>query len=324
MSQTRAEPVASTPCATPLGAAQAVLAAKGRSFYWASKLLGTRHADRATRLYGFCRYVDDLADEATSVASAQAALAQTRVAIGTGITDDPLIQDMLALMRECAIDPAIVRELIDGVASDLGAVRMADEAALLRYCYRVAGTVGLMMCAVLDVTDIRAHAHAVDLGIAMQLTNICRDVAGDALLHRVYLPASLLGDVDAEALIHPVASVQPPVTACVASLLEKAELYYRSGEQGLAYLPVGARSGILVAARIYRAIGTTLKRRHYRYWPQRMVVSTAAKTAITAHALLTRPFTFSFWQPHGAHNPILHATLHGLPCIRSTEPAHAP
>lgn len=319
MSQTRAESVP-----TPLGAAQAVLAAKGRSFYWASKLLGTRHADRATRLYGFCRYVDDLADEATSIASAQAALEQTRAAIRTGITHDPLIQDMLALMSECAIDPAIVLELIDGVASDLGTVRIADEVALLRYCYRVAGTVGLMMCAVLDVTDTRAHAHAVDLGIAMQLTNICRDVASDALLHRVYLPAALLGDVEAESLINPIASLQPQVTACEASLLEKAELYYRSGEQGLAYLPVGARSGILVAARIYRAIGTTLQRHHYRYWPQRVVVSTAAKALITAHALLTRPFALSFWRPHHAHNTMLHATLHGLPCIRGADPAHAP
>jgi phytoene synthase len=319
MTQLQTEPIP-----TALGAAQAVLAAKGRSFYWASKLLGTRHAQRATRLYGFCRYVDDLADEATSTASAYAALEQTSIAIRTGITDDPLIQDMLALMRECAIDPAIVLELIQGVASDLDTVRIADEAALLRYCYQVAGTVGLMMCAVLDVRDTRAHAHAVDLGIAMQLTNICRDVAGDALLHRVYLPASLLGDVDAAALINPIASIQPQVKACVASLLEKAEHYYGSGEQGLAYLPVGARSGILVASRIYRAIGTTLKRRHYHYWPQRMVVSPAAKAAITAHALLTRPLAISFWRPNRAHNEILHTALYGLPSIRATEPAHAP
>lgn len=319
MSQTRAEPVP-----TALSAAQSVLAAKGRSFYWASKLLGTRHAARATRLYGFCRYVDDLADEATSPALAHAALTQTSTAIRTGITDDPLIEDMLALMRECAIDPAIVLELIEGVASDLGTVRIVDEAALLRYCYQVAGTVGLMMCNVLDVTDTRAHAHAIDLGIAMQLTNICRDVASDALLHRVYLPASLLGDVDAEALVNPIANMQPQVKVCVASLLEKAERYYLSGEHGLAYLPVGARSGILVAARIYRAIGTTLKRRNYNYWAQRIVVSSAAKAVITAHALLTRPLALSFWRPHRSHNKTLHTSLRGLPCILATEAAHAP
>jgi phytoene synthase len=319
MIQTRAEPISGA-----LGAAQAVLAAKGRSFYWASKLLGKRHADRATRLYGFCRYVDDLADEATSPDAAHLALAQVTDAIGSGITHDPLVQDMLVLMRECAIDPAIVLELIQGVASDLSTVRIKDEAALLRYCYQVAGTVGLMMCAVLDVTDARAYAHAVDLGIAMQLTNICRDVSSDAELNRVYLPATCMGDVEVAALIKPTPTMQPPLQACVASLLEKAECYYRSGEQGLAYLPVGARSGILVAARVYRGIGTALKRRHYHYWPQRIVVSNTIKAAITAHALLTRPFTLSFWRPHIAHQTSLHTSLHGLPCILATQTAHAP
>lgn len=309
-----------------LGAAQEVLAAKGRSFYWASKLLGNMHAERATRLYGFCRYVDDLADEATSPAAAHTALERVAEAIRSKAnTDhDPLVEDMLALMHECGIDSAIVIELITGVASDLSTVRIADEAALLHYCYQVAGTVGLMMCAVLDVTDTRAHAHAVDLGIAMQLTNICRDVSSDAALNRIYLPASLLGDVDALALVNPTASIQPQVQACVASLLANAERYYQSGEQGLAYLPVGARSGIVVAARIYRAIGIKLKRQHYHYWHQRIVVSSRQKAIITLHALLTRPFTLSFWRPNVAHRAYLHAALHGLPCIHATKVAHAP
>lgn len=310
-----------------LGAAQAVLAAKGRSFYWASKLLGNRHADRATRLYGFCRYVDDLADEATSPAAAHIALERVAEAIRSraNTNHDPLVEDMLALMHECSIDSAIVLELIKGVASDLSTVRIADEAALLRYCYQVAGTVGLMMCAVLDVTDDRAYAHAVDLGIAMQITNICRDVSSDAALNRVYLPASsLLDNVDAPALLNPTAGIQPQVQACVASLLAKAEHYYQSGEQGLAYLPVGARSGILVAARIYRAIGIKQKRGNYNYWHQRIVVSSRQKAVITLHALLTRPITLSFWRPHRAHNEILHTALHGLPSIRGVKATHAP
>ena len=74
-------------------------------------------------------------------------------------------------------------------------MRVADEAELLRYCYRAAGTVGLMMCRVLDAPEPAAAAHAVDLGIAMQLTNICRYVADDARMGRRYLPASLVGDV---------------------------------------------------------------------------------------------------------------------------------
>jgi phytoene synthase len=305
-------------------AAQKTLAAKGRSFYWASKLLGKIHADRATRLYGFCRYVDDLADEATSLDTAHQALAGVKKAICSGITQDPIIADMLALMGECKIDPAIVLELIAGVVSDLGTVRVQDEAALLRYCYQVAGTVGLMMCAVLDVDDPRAYAHAVDLGVAMQLTNICRDVGSDAALNRVYLPVSLLGNVDVVDLINPMASIQPQIQACLASLLAKAEKYYQSGEQGLAYLPVGARCGILVASRIYRAIGIKQKRQQYHYWHQRIVVGSTEKAVITLHALLTRPFNLSFWRPHAVHCPSLHAALHGLPCIHAAELPHAP
>ena len=156
-------------------------------------------------------------------------------------------------MRECGIEPEIARELIAGMASDAETVRVADEAELLRYCYRAAGTVGLMMCRVLDAREPAAAAHAVDLGIAMQLTNLCRDVADDARMGRRYLPASLVGDLPPGDLIEPSPALRPKVRAAVARLLALAELYYASGEAGLPFLPVRARAGILVAGRVYRA-----------------------------------------------------------------------
>lgn len=303
------------PARRALSAADAVLAAKGRTFSWARHLLGSVHAARATRLYGFCRYVDDLADAATSIDAARRALAAVGLATIRGKSADPRIIDALRLMRECQIDSAIVLELIKGVASDLEPVRIPDEDALMQYCYRVAGTIGLMMCRVLDVDDPAALPHAVDLGIGMQLSNICRDVAEDALSRRRYLPTSMIGDLDFEELIHPVEPVRSRVRQCLSALLDRADIFYRSGELGLPYLPIRARSSILVAARVYRAIGTRLRQRDFAYWTGRVVVPYGAKIAVTAYALLTRPIRASFWRPQEPHDSALHTPLAHLPCI---------
>ena len=299
----------------PSAAAEATLARQGRSFHWARRLLGATHADRATRLYAFCRRLDDLVDEAASPEEARVALAAADRAIAIGRSDDPVLSDGLALMRECGIEPGIVRELIAGMASDAETVRMADEAELLRYCYRAAGTVGLMMCRVLDAPEPAAAAHAVDLGIAMQLTNLCRDVAADARMGRRYLPASLVGDIAPDALIEPSPALQPTLRAAVARLLTLAETYYASGEAGLPFLPVRARAGILVAGRVYRAIGHRLTACEHAYWEGRAFVPDWRKATITLTALTTQPLRGAFWSRPTSHHGQLHQALIGLPGI---------
>ena len=266
-------------------AADGLLARRGHSFHWARRLLSARHAERATRLYGFCRRIDDVADEATDAVTALAALAVIRRALQTGDCDDAGTADMLQLMRTCGIDPAVPLELIRGVEGDLGDVRVADMNELLRYCYRVAGTVGLMMTAALDVNTIEALPHAIDLGIAMQLTNICRDVRDDAILGRRYIPAELVGPLEPAALIDPTPAVRATVTDALRMLLDTADRHYASGEQGLRHLPAGARTGILVAARAYRGIGAVLRERGFDCWSSRAAVSAAGKVAITLRAL---------------------------------------
>ena len=299
----------------PSAAAEATLARQGRSFHWARRLLGARHAARATRLYAFCRHLDDLVDEAASPEEARVALAAADHALEAGQSNDLALQDGLALMRECAIEPGIVRELIAGMASDAETVRVADEAELLRYCYRAAGTVGLMMCRVLDAREAAASAHAVDLGIAMQLTNLCRDVAADARMGRRYLPASLIGDVAPAELIDPSPALQPALRAAVARLLALAETYYASGEAGLPFLPVRARTGILVAGRVYRAIGHRLAASEHAYWEGRAFVPDWRKATLTLAALATQPLRGAFWSRPGAHPVSLHRALIGLPGI---------
>lgn len=297
------------------GLAEALLIEKGRSFHWARYLLGKKHAERATRLYGFCRYLDDQADEADSREGALANLDTALRDIAAGASADPVIRDGLLLMEECGIGKELVLELITGATSDLEEVRMSDEAELLRYCYRVAGTVGLMMCHVLDVDDPAAFPHAIDLGIAMQLTNICRDVSADAAMGRRYLPTTYIGELAPGQLVAPTLPERGDVQEAILRLLSLAEHYYRSGEAGLAYLPLQARAGILVASRIYHGIGEELRSRCGDCWSRRSVVSPLEKAVITTRTLATLPFTTSFWIRSLPHEMSLHACLTGLPHV---------
>ncbi len=292
-----------------LQGADLVLSRKGKSFHWARRWMAPAHAARATRLYGFCRYVDDLADEGGAGQDPREALALIAQEIASGVSRNPIVADAIALMRECRIPPALILTFIDGITSDLETVRLADEGALLRYCYQAAGTVGSMMCRVLGCDDPAALRHAVDLGIAMQLTNICRDVAADAAAGRRYLPASMIGDLAPQALVDPALALQPRLKACIDDLLDTADRYYRSGEAGLAYLPVGARGSILVAARVYRAIGTRLRQHGNAYWVVRTVVPSRTKSLVTLRALLSTPLRPRFWVPARRHDAALHGAL---------------
>ncbi|MDP4823237.1 MAG: squalene/phytoene synthase family protein, partial [Aestuariivirgaceae bacterium] len=232
-----------------------MLRRNGRSFHFASRFLGKRHGERAARLYALCRAIDDLADEAPDAALADARLDLLSQAIAAGDNADPIASAALALHTDTGFPLGALQALISGVRSDLEPVAIPDEAALVDYAYSVAGTVGLMMCSVLDVDDPKAAPFAVDLGIAMQLTNIARDVGADALLGRRYLPAIWVGDISPAMLSAPGGALEDSAIIAVKRTLQLAERYYESGEAGLGFLPPRARLAILTAARVYRAIG---------------------------------------------------------------------
>lgn len=286
--------------------ADAVLKSKGRSFYWARFFLSKKHASRATRLYQLCRYVDDLADESASTLLAKQSLEALKKSLITGQSSNAVVLDGLALLKECQIDSAVFLDLITGVQSDLDKVEIANIDSLLRYCYQVAGTVGLMMSKVLDTHNPEAQAHAIDLGIAMQLTNICRDVAADATMNRRYLPASLVGDVPPHLLIRPEASIKTNAIKCLFTLLSLSQQYYTSGEQGLFFLPLRARISMWVASRVYGDIGTKLRQQHGDYWTRRIIVSPVRKSSITLVLCSTIPFRSFLWLKPKHHDSRLH------------------
>jgi len=254
----------------------AVLSLHGRSFRLAGRLLGHRTFARAAGLYAVCRAIDDLADEAPDPLLAGNALRALRIDIASQQGGTPLGRRLLDLR----VDPHASLMLVDTMLSDLEPVRIADETALLRYAHGAAGTVGLMMCDVLQVIDPAARPRAVDLGIAMQLTNIARDVCEDADRDRLYLPQAWLPAPTAPAAI---LDDRDATYRAVQRLLALAEQFYQSGAAGYAALPGRAAVAIPVAAALYREIGRHILRIGPAYLDQpRYVIPPLVRGAVAA------------------------------------------
>ena len=293
------------------------LAANGKSFHWARRFLGQRMGSDAAALYAFCRLLDDMADG--DIENGPARLAAIRADLVAGREgDDPAFRTFLPLMREKRFPPDVLVALIDGLLEDQAdEVALADEAELLRYAYRVAGTVGLLMCHVLDCHAPAARAHAIDLGIAMQLTNIARDILEDAAMGRRYVPGDWVGHARPAEIRAAAGAPDSPLagdmTAAAGRLLDLAETFYASGARGYRYLPWRAHLAIAVAARVYRQIGIQLRGAGLAWHAGRQVTGKATKLRCSVLAL------GSFGRRAGmngsAHDDRLHAALRGLPYV---------
>jgi len=273
-----------------------------KSFALAARLLPPAARDAAVVLYAWCRYADDAVDEAPPE-DAPAALARLDAeldAIYAGEPQrDPVLAAFAALVRQRNIPEHYPRELVAGMRMDVLGTRYPDTATLLRYCYRVASTVGLMMCHVMglraDGTSPAAALHpAAHLGIAMQITNICRDVAEDWARGRRYLPADQLPPAAAVEPTDPAlpAPLAAPFAATVTALLARADAHYHAGDRGLDALPWRAALAVAAARHIYRDIGRVLLDRGGdvtagRVWttkPRKLVLVARAALGIAASA----------------------------------------
>lgn len=286
----------STPPLPPLDEAQDQLRRHGRSFYWAGHFLPRHCRHQAARLYSLCRQIDDLADDATTpqeqaLARDQLQFLQQAIATDTP-SHSPLAAQALELCRHRPLSRQALDDLLATVLDDLQPVQISHWPDLLRYCYGVAGTVGVMMSELLEVRQqMQALPHAIDLGIAMQLTNMARDVLEDAQMGRVYLPANgAAGRLSAEALCNADPGQRRRAWLGIRELLERADHYYRSGWQGLAYIPPRPRLAIAIAARVYRDIGRLLLNRGpERYWQGSARVSGQRKVLLTLSTLWQIP-----------------------------------
>lgn len=255
----------------------------GKTFAWAANLMPRRDADRLAQLYAICRRLDDLADLDGS-ANAKGRLLALRSAPCRSTSADPIARELATMVADMGVNPATVQQLLDGLISDICHQAIADEPSLIRYAYLVAGTVGLMVCDVLDVDVPVARKAAVNLGIAMQLTNIARDVHEDAVAGRRYLPATWWDAAPAD-ITAPSPDMQRKGAAAVLQLLDLADGYYASAQCGFAFLPLSSRIGLAVAARVYRGIGAELRRRGGAFHQGRVYVPRWRKAVLTVAAI---------------------------------------
>ena len=257
-----------------------------RSFSFASRLLPAAKRADVERLYAWCRWCDDGVDAAATSQEAGefvdlATEDVRRIAAG----ESPVAVEsrwLAELVGRHDLPLAAATALLEGMRSDLTPAAGFHEADLWRYCFRVAGAVGVLMCPILGLEDRRHLPHAGALGMGMQLTNIARDVAEDWRRGRCYLPVEWTGG------LRP--SGEPPapgrVRQGVRTILKVAEGYYSAGEAGIAALDSDSRLAVRAAARIYHAIGTRIRRRGFEVLDERARVSTLGKLGLFAGAML--------------------------------------
>jgi 15-cis-phytoene synthase len=211
------------------------LSVYAKSFSWAGYFLPKKTLKKCSNLYDFCRVADNIADDDSEIENKKKKFEQFENDFNQKKFDDPIIKNMWGLIEESKISLKIVQDLLIGIKSDIkDKVKLHSKKDLLIYSYKVAGTVGLMMAKILKVNKKASLKSAIDLGIAMQLTNISRDVIEDSKNNRFYINKNFEE---------------------ISSTLNLADTFYENSFYSIKDIPISFRFSILVARRVYRKIG---------------------------------------------------------------------
>lgn len=248
--------------------ADEVIQQHSRSFSIASRLLPASVRDSVCHLYAWCRAADDCVDSTTCKEQAECELRQLesdleKLSNGGNDLEHPASLWIAPLVANGSLDVQYAKELLVGMRMDIQGFQVTSDARLWQYSYHVAGTVGLMLSRLMGVQDITAKRHAIALGVAMQMTNIARDVREDALRGRCYLPG----------IESPLDTPREVLLNEILSLIEESERQYRVAELGLHYLPWRCRFAVRMAMSLYREIGREIRRRGYEVLEARIVIS---------------------------------------------------
>ena len=209
-----------------------------KSFNWAGFFLPKKTYLKCSALYDFCRIADNIADSDEDIEIKKEKFINFQNNFNNQKFDDPIIKNMWQLIKEFNIPLKVVHDLLDGIYSDIQKnIKLNNKKDLLLYSYRVAGTVGLMMAKILKVNKQSSLKSAIDLGIAMQLTNISRDVVEDLNFGRSYI------NLNFEE---------------IKSTIRLSENYYKNSFYSIKQIPLTFRFAILVARRVYKKIGNKI------------------------------------------------------------------
>ena len=206
-----------------------------KSFYWASLFLSSNTLGKCSSLYNFCRTLDDIVDDDNNLEVKKEIFSKFKGDFENKNLNNQIIKDMWSVIDNENISKQIILDLFDGVETDLKEkVVINSKKDLLVYSYRVAGTVGLMMSKILKVKNKEALKGAIDLGIAMQFTNIARDVCEDKARNRRYVDHDFLA---------------------IQEIISESQIYYENSFNSISDIPIRSRFSVIVARRIYRKIG---------------------------------------------------------------------
>lgn len=286
---------------TALTSARTAIQAGSKTFSLAARFFPAELQDAAARVYAWCRTCDDQIDQHDESRSPSEILAELRTETQSVFDQKRPHSPAFEAFQEAVLRYEIPREyafdLLDGMEMDVRATTYETLEELELYCYRVAGTVGLMMSHALTLSDHRALAQACNLGIAMQLTNIARDIREDALNQRVYLPLSWLreagllsaGQTPDQAVLSALTTPQgrAGLYAVTNRLLGRADEHYRLGNQGILSLPLRSALAVACASRLYRAIGQRILKHGPDALLTRSVVPRAQQLVYSLGAVLS-------------------------------------
>ncbi len=281
--------------------ARSTTAHYSKSFYFSARLLPKRRRWATYAVYAFCRYADNLIDKPRQrttqdlLKELESVRTELQTAYKTGESEHPILHAFVLVAKEYGIPIKYPLELLEGVRMDLQKRRYQSFSDLYLFCYRVAGVVGLMMTHVLGYRDASAFRHAEKLGIAMQLTNILRDVKEDMSIGRLYLPEDELrrfgvtsDDFSGEIMTGNLQSLMEFQT-------ERAHRYYEEAEAGIPMLLPKSQYAIYSASRTYRGILTKLEEREYNPFKGRVYVPFRTKVAILLTQVIKTRLS-AFWK----------------------------
>lgn len=269
----------------------------GKSFYFASMVFSKNTAVKVFSLYQFCRYVDDCGDELDPV-EGKKRLSQLNEIIDGNSTSPENLSLLVRSILESGVKSHDLKVLISGASFEAQGNSVNSKQDLIHYCYLVAGVVGKMMCPLIGVKNEEAKPYAIDLGIGMQITNICRDVLEDHNNQRYYLWELKPNKEGLDTKEN---------RAIVLKHLDLADLYYKSAFNGLSYIPFRSRVAIFVASEIYRAIGSKIRRTGSRVFHQRIYLSSFEKFWVCFKSSF-KVMLPGFWRSR-AHQKSLHHEL---------------
>ena len=276
--------------------ARRITAHYSKSFYFSAKMLPKEQRWATYALYGFCRHCDNLIDtprqrtETEIVREIQLLTEELQVAYNTGESQHPIIRAFILVAKAYGIPIEYPLDLLKGVAMDVQQTRYKTFDELSLFCYRVAAVVGLMMTYVLGYKDERAFGYAKQLGIAMQLTNILRDIKEDKDMGRIYLPQKDLvkfGVLEQDILEE---KITRQLKELMKFQIERADCYYTKAMPGISLLETESQYAIYSAAKIYRGILRKIEEHNYNPFLSRVFVPSSQKIGILLHEGLRAKF----------------------------------